>query len=116
MSGLLSKERILAPGDYNRWRVPLASIAIHMCIGSVKVDPMEFETKFGAPISQLELLVSQNSVTISKLMEIAPIGTVDPTSGLYNSTMILMAVLLGVALISNAFMRPVDPKHHIRDN
>ena len=35
MSGLLSKERILAPGDYNRWRVPLASIAIHMCIGSV---------------------------------------------------------------------------------
>ena len=83
---------------------------------AAKVDPMEFETKFGAPISQLELLVSQNSVTISKLMEIAPIGTVDPTSGLYNSTMILMAVLLGVALISNAFMRPVDPKHHIPDN
>ena len=35
MAGLLSKERIIAPSDYNRWRVPLASIAIHLCIGSV---------------------------------------------------------------------------------
>ena len=35
MAGLLSKERIIAPSDYNRWRVPLASVAIHLCIGSV---------------------------------------------------------------------------------
>jgi len=35
MTELLSKERIIAPPDYNRWRVPLASIAIHLCIGSV---------------------------------------------------------------------------------
>jgi hypothetical protein len=35
MSDLLSKERIIAPAGYNRWRVPLASIAIHLCIGSV---------------------------------------------------------------------------------
>ncbi len=35
MTGLLSKERIIAPSDYNRWRVPLASVAIHLCIGSV---------------------------------------------------------------------------------
>ena len=35
MAGLLAKERIIAPPDYNRWRVPLASIAIHLCIGSV---------------------------------------------------------------------------------
>ena len=35
MAGLLSKERIIAPADYNRWRVPVASVAIHLCIGSV---------------------------------------------------------------------------------
>ncbi|XWN33592.1 MAG: OFA family MFS transporter [Devosia sp.] len=31
----LRKENIVAPDGYNRWRVPLASIAIHVCIGSV---------------------------------------------------------------------------------
>lgn len=32
---LLSKDRIIAPEGFNRWRVPPASIAIHLCIGSV---------------------------------------------------------------------------------
>ncbi|MBO0344240.1 OFA family MFS transporter [Roseibium sp. CAU 1637] len=31
----LKKENIIAPEGYNRWRVPPASIAIHLCIGSV---------------------------------------------------------------------------------
>src|SRR5829696_8255965 len=35
MSGLLSKERIVAPPSFNRWKVPPASVAIHLCIGSV---------------------------------------------------------------------------------
>ncbi len=35
MTGLLSRERIIAPADYNRWLVPLSSVAIHLCIGSV---------------------------------------------------------------------------------
>jgi MFS family permease len=30
-----SKSRIVAPPDFNRWKVPPASIAIHLCIGSV---------------------------------------------------------------------------------
>jgi len=46
-------------------------------------------------------------------MELAPPGTTDPTSGLYNSTMVLMALLLAVALVSNALMRPVHARHHI---
>ena len=28
-------DRMSAPPGYNRWRVPLASVAIHLCIGSV---------------------------------------------------------------------------------
>jgi MFS family permease len=35
MAGLLAKERIVAGADFNRWKVPLASVAIHLCIGSV---------------------------------------------------------------------------------
>ena len=79
------------------------------------IDPQRFAEHFGAPLSQLDALVAQNSVTIARLMEIAPPGTSDPTSGLYNSTMILMALLLAVALISNALMKPVDSRHHIRE-
>ena len=79
------------------------------------IDPQRFAEHFGAPLSQLDALVAQNSVTIARLMEIAPPGTSDPTSGLYNSTMILMALLLAIALISNALMKPVDPRHHIKE-
>jgi hypothetical protein len=35
MAGLLSKQRIVAEPGFNRWWVPPASIAIHLCIGSV---------------------------------------------------------------------------------
>lgn len=78
-----------------------------------KIDPSAFLAQFGAPVDQLEILIAQNSVTISRLMEIVPAGTIDPTSGLYNSTMVLMAMLLGIALVSNALIRPVDARHHI---
>jgi MFS family permease len=80
------------------------------------IDPAAFAAHFGAPIDQLALLVEQRTVTIARLMEIVPAGTVDPTSGLYNSTMILMAALLAVALVCNLLMRPVHPRHHISDD
>jgi MFS family permease len=78
-----------------------------------RIDPAQFAAHFGAPVEQLALLVEQRTVTIARLMEIAPAGTVDPTAGLYNSTMYLMAVLLAVALACNALMRPVHSRHHI---
>ena len=33
--GLFSKDRIVAKPGFNRWKVPPASMAIHLCIGSV---------------------------------------------------------------------------------
>jgi MFS family permease len=80
-----------------------------------KISPADFQAKFGAGLDQLDQLVAAKTVTISKLMEIAPIGTVDPTSSLYNTTMYLMAVILFVALIANATMRPVNARHHMKD-
>jgi hypothetical protein len=78
-----------------------------------RVDPARFQQAFGAGIGQLDALVAQQTVTIGKLMEIAPPGTVDPTPSLYNVTMYLMAALLAIALVANALMRPVDRKHHM---
>ena len=79
------------------------------------VDPQRFATTFGAGVDQLAALVDAQTVTISKLMDIAPPGTPDPSSGLYNSTMYLMAALLAVALVANAFMRPVQARHVLRE-
>jgi MFS family permease len=82
---------------------------------SDKVDPTTFEQTFGAPLDQLPALVEAKTVTIPKLMAIAPPGTEDPSAGLYNTTMFLMAGLLLVALLANARVKPVDPKHHLRE-
>ena len=77
------------------------------------IDSRQFFEKFKAPIENLDALVAAKTVTIAKLMEITPAGTVDPTATVYNSTMYLMASLLGVALVANLLVRPVDPKHHL---
>ena len=82
---------------------------------ATKVDPLKFNEKFGASIENFNQLVATKTVTISKLMEIAPAGTYDPSATVYNSTMILMATLLGVALISNYLIGPVDNKHYMKD-
>ena len=52
---------------------------------------------------------------LSRERIIAPPGTTDPISALHTSTMILMAVLLAIALVSEALMRPVDARHHLVD-
>ena len=77
-----------------------------------KIDAQAFADKFGAPIDQLDQLVAAKTVTVAKLMEIAPQGTIDPTPSLYNTTMYVMAALLVVAFFANLFMKPVDAKHH----
>ncbi|MEE2983750.1 MAG: OFA family MFS transporter [Pseudomonadota bacterium] len=82
---------------------------------SARVEPERFRASFGAGVDQLEQLVAAKTVTISKLMEIAPPGTTDPTSGLYNQTMYLMAFLLFLALIANGLMKPVHRKHHMSE-
>ncbi len=74
---------------------------------AAKTDPARFAEQFGAPLTQLDSLIANNTVTISKLLEIAPAGTQDPSSTLYNSTMYLMAGLLVVALGANLAVKPV---------
>jgi MFS family permease len=77
-----------------------------------KIEPEEFRAAFGAPVEELEALVASKTVTISRLMELAPQGTVDPSSTLYNTTMYVMAALLAVALLANLLIRPVHARHY----
>ncbi len=77
------------------------------------VDPGAFVATFGVGVGELDALVAAKTVTLAKLMAIAPVGTLDPSITLYNSTMYVMAGLLAVALVANLVLRPVDAKHHI---
>ena len=82
---------------------------------AAKADPAVFEAHFGAPLADLEELISAKTVTISKLMEIAPPGTVDPTPNLYSITMFVMAGLLALAFFANMAVRPVAERHHLKN-
>ena len=78
-----------------------------------RIEPMTFTDTFGGSLDQLDILIANKTVTLSKLMLIAPTGTINPSATLYNSTLYLRAGLLAVACIANALIAPVDSKHHL---
>ena len=88
------------------------SLRAALTVLASKIARSTFEQTFGAPVSELPLLITQKTVTLPKLMALAPQGTVDPSSTLYSSTMLTMAGLLVIAFIANWQVRPVDAKHH----
>jgi len=73
-----------------------------------EVAPAAFEGAFGAPLSQLEALVEAKTVTIARLLEVLPPGTVDPTPFLYDTTCFAAASLMGCAALTHGFLRPTD--------
>ena len=52
----LAKERIVAPRHFNRWLAPPASIAIHLCIGSVYAWSL-----FNAPLTRTQGVVASSA-------------------------------------------------------
>lgn len=75
-----------------------------------KVDPTKFEKVFGVDVSNANILIESNQLSISKLMDIMPAGTTDPAPFIYDSTMYSMAGLMAVAAVSHMLVKPVDPK------
>lgn len=75
------------------------------------VDPDVFESTFAAPITEYHHLVEAKTVTIPRLLEIAPAGTIDPSPFLYNNTCYAMTGTLAVAAVANACITKVDRKH-----
>lgn len=77
------------------------------------IPPSTFEQTFKAPMEKLPELISANTVTIPRLLEIAPAGTMDPTPYLYDSTFYSLAVIITAAALSNAAIRRVDPSLYL---
>ena len=73
--------------------------------------PEAFSSKFAADPSQLDQLVSAKTVTIPRLLEIAPTGTLDPSPFIYNSTLYTMAGLVSVAAMLHFMVKPVNSKY-----
>ena len=82
---------------------------------AAQCDPETFREKFGAGMDQLDSLIDAKTVTIAKLMDIVPVGTADPTPGIYDSTMFAMASIMGCAVLCNYLITPVDPKYFMEE-
>ena len=80
-----------------------------------RVNPVAFEAHFDAPLSRLQELIAAKTVTVGKLMEIAPPDIADPTPSLYNITMFVMAGLLALAIFANMAVRPVAERHLLKE-
>jgi hypothetical protein len=72
----------------------------------------EFETTFMASKDHLEELIEAKTVTINRLLEICPSGTIDPTPYLYDQALMVMGALGVGALVTNALLHPMDPSSH----
>lgn len=92
-----------------------SSIAASAADLAAQVQPAAFEEAFGAPVAALDELLSTQTVTIARLMELVPAGTVDPSPYVYDQTMYAMAGLQAVALFANLMVKPVDPRHHEKE-
>src|SRR6185436_9146469 len=92
MFGLLSKERIIAPPGYSRWLVPPASVAIHLCIGSVYAW-----TKFNVPLQRVKGVVAE--------------GAEDWSLTLVNATFTIAIAVLGLsAAFAGKWLERVGPR------
>lgn len=81
-------------------------------------DPVAFEQAYGCNLSDhdtIETLIDAKTITIGRLMELVPAGTVDPTPFLYDITCYAAAGLMTVSLLSNLMIRPIDVPATLRE-
>ena len=74
-------------------------------------DSSALERSFGVTLSDeeaIQTLIDAKTLTIEKLLELAPAGTVDPTPFLYDTTLYAGATLMTLAFLSNLAIRPLD--------
>ncbi len=54
-------------------------------------------------------MLAAKSLSIGKLMVLAPPGTIDPTPHLYDTTMYALSGLMAVAFVAQGLVRPLPP-------
>jgi hypothetical protein len=100
---------ILTPQMLAALRTRSADDAVRSLVAGI--DPAAFQANFGAPVAELDALVATKTVTIARLLEISPKGTIDPTPFLYDSTFYTVSGILAVAAIANGMISKVDAKY-----
>ena len=68
-----------------------------------------FEQTFDCKIENAQHLIDAKTVTIARLIEIAPTGTIDPTPFLYDNACYAAAVMMSLSAFANIAIRPIDP-------
>lgn len=85
---------------------------MHELLSTIQAhDASALERTFGVSISDekaMRSLIEAKTVTIERLLELAPMGTVDPTPFLYDSSCYAAAGLMGVAALRNLAIRPLN--------
>ncbi|CAM9966413.1 unnamed protein product [Scytosiphon promiscuus] len=76
-----------------------------------KVDPVRFQETFSTRLEDAQMLIDAKALTIGKVMDIAPAGTVDPSPYIYDTTLYTMAGLMGVAALAHSTIKPMNPKY-----
>jgi MFS family permease len=87
-----------------------ATSATQDLLGKVE-DSSAFQQSFGCSLQDtetLQTLMDAKTITIGRLLELAPVGTIDPTPFLYDTTCYAAAGLMGVSLLSNLFIQPLN--------
>jgi len=77
-----------------------------------------FHNTFGCSASDTEAirtLIDAKTITIGRLMELVPPGTIDPTPFLCDSTCYVAAGLMGVSALANLSIQPLDVKKTLKD-
>jgi hypothetical protein len=72
--GILGRERITAKPGFNRWLVPPAALAIHLCIGSVRGGAIVGHGAAAFPVqicrsSSLWVIMASNVVTLMPIRD-----------------------------------------------
>lgn len=92
--------------------------ALHDLLQTVEAhDALALERSFGvssADTEAVQKLVDAKTLTIEKLLELAPQGTVDPTPFLYDTTCYVAAGLMSLAFASNLAIRPLDLNQELK--
>lgn len=73
---------------------------------AAQIGDEQFRAAFHAPIGDLDTLLASKAVTLQRLLEIAPAGTMDPTPYIYNEVMFMMAGLQALAIVTNSRIHP----------
>ncbi len=91
------------------WRAHAKASAASELAGAC--DDAAFEAAFGAAKAELPALLRANAVTIEKLLDVAPVGTPDPSPHLYDEVFYALPAVGLLALACNfaAFRLPLPP-------